>query len=178
MKTRFVLMLLAALLPAAPAAAEILPPFTFEDAEGDQRSLADFAGKVVLLDFWASWCLPCVTEIPALQRLQRAYGARGLAVVPVSIDKSGLPKVRFFYRRQEITDLPAFMDDDHEAVKALGIETVPVSMLIGRDGRVIARHDAPHDWEADAALIEKALAEQPDPRPGSRENGAAGREHR
>lgn len=150
------LAVLLLLLPAA-VAAERLPDFSFQDADNRRLTLADFAGKVVLLDFWASWCAPCVAEIPALDRLQQKYGADGLAVVPVSIDKSGLPKVRFFYRRHDIKHLPAYMDDDHQAVTALGLKTVPASYLIGRDGAVIARFLEPHDWEADQDLIRQAL---------------------
>lgn len=155
-----VLTLLVALLFTAPAAADTLPPFSFIDAEGRSLTLADFAGKVVLLDFWATWCAPCVAEIPALDRLQRAHRDRGLAVVAVSIDRGGLPKVQLFRRLHGITELDIYLDDERRAVAALGIEHIPVGFLIGRDGTVLARHDGPHDWEADTASIERALDER------------------
>lgn len=151
--------LVLALLVLAPlqAFAASLPPFAFADAEGRSVTLADFAGKVVLLDFWASWCAPCVKEMPALDRLQRKYGEQGLAVVPVSIDRLGLPKVRLFYKLHDIAALPVYLDDEREAVRALGIEIVPAGFLIGRDGQVLARIEGPHDWEADEARIRAAL---------------------
>lgn len=155
---RSILALIACLLWALPAAADELPAFSWRDEQGRTLTLADFAGKVVLVDFWASWCAPCVQEIPALARLHHEFAGQGLAVVPISIDKSGLLKVQAFYRRQGITNLPAYMDDAHAAVAALGITTIPVSWLIGRDGKVITRFDGAHDWEADKALIREALA--------------------
>lgn len=148
---------LLTLVTASPAGAETLPAFTFQDAEGRDLTLKDFAGQVVLLDFWASWCAPCVAEIPALDRLQRKYGPRGLAVVAVSIDKAGLPKVRLFHRLHEVQDLAIYLDDERKAVAALGLQHVPASFLVGRDGKVITRSDGPHDWEADEGLIEQAL---------------------
>jgi thiol-disulfide isomerase/thioredoxin len=149
------------LLVAAPAAAETLPPFSFADAQGRSLTLSDFAGRVVLLDFWASWCAPCVAEIPALDRLQRKYRAQGLAVVAVSIDKAGLPKVQLFRKLHGVTDLDTYLDDERIAAEAIGLRHIPASFLIGREGQILARFDGPHDWEADAALIERVLAPAP-----------------
>ncbi len=155
------ILLVLMLLLSAPAAAGSLPPFSFTDAHGRSLTLSDFAGKLVLLDFWASWCAPCVAEMPALDRLQRKYGAQGLAVVAVSVDKAGLPKVQLFRRQHAIVDLDIYLDDERRAAEALGLKNIPVSFLISRDGEVLARFDGPHDWEADAALIEKALGVPP-----------------
>src|SRR5258708_6253237 len=69
----------------------------FDDAQGRSRTLADFKGKVVLLNIWATWCIPCRKEMPALDRLQGAMGGPDFEVVPVSIDRGGIEKVRAFY---------------------------------------------------------------------------------
>lgn len=156
MRARLALLLLLVL--ALPLhAAEPLPDVAIRTADGATVRLSDFRGRVVLLDFWATWCLPCHKELPVLERLHERYGERGLAVLAVSIDRSGLPKVRWLYDKLGLSTLPIHLDENHEASLALGVDAIPAAFLIDRDGRLAARYEGPQDWEAKEADIAALL---------------------
>lgn len=117
-----------------------IKPVTFIDASGRQLSLADYNGKAVLLNYWATWCPPCVKEMPALSELQKKYGAAGLAVVTISQDWNGdlaktSAKVSRFFSLNRIDNLPAYLDDNSESSDHLGIESLPTTIIIDRNGR-------------------------------------------
>ncbi len=143
------------------ASRNVLPEITFADGKGRTLSPAEFHGKVVLLDFWATWCGPCREEFPALDRLQAKLGGRGLAVVPVSIDLKGLPAVDAFYAKLQIQHLPKYIDDTRESAKVLGLRGLPSAVLLDRQGREVARVEGPVDWESAPAttLLAKLLDE-------------------
>lgn len=154
---RPVLLLLALLALPLPAFAQV----AFKDASGRTVGLADFAGKVVLLDVWATWCAPCIHELPQLEALHRELGPQGLAVVALSIDRGGPPKVRLFQQRTGLADLPIYFDDERIAAQALGVTTIPAAFLYDRQGRLIERFDGPHDWAAERQRLERLLADEP-----------------
>jgi thiol-disulfide isomerase/thioredoxin len=147
--------------PGAGFNRKALPNITFADDKGRMLSPAEFRGKVVLLDFWATWCKPCQDEFPAFDRLQVKLGERGLAIVPVSIDLKGLPAVDAFYARFKIGHLPKYVDDTRESVKALGLHGLPSTLVLDRQGREVTRVEGPADWDsaAVAALLTKLLDE-------------------
>lgn len=151
-----ILLLLALfLLFTPPALAQ-----SFQSRDGGPVSVADFAGRVLLLDVWATWCAPCVTELPHLRDLQRDLGPQGLAVAALSIDRGGWPKVDWFLKRHDLSGLPVYLDDDRLAAQALGVTTLPAAFLFDRAGRLVARIDGPHDWAAERARLESLLAGQ------------------
>lgn len=152
---RMVVLVIAALL-ALPARAE---PVSFKDPEGRTVSLADFAGKVVLLDLWATWCAPCVQELPRLEALHRELAPKGLAVAALSIDRGGWPKVRWFLQRNGLSDLPVYLDEERAVPQALDVTAIPAALLYDRGGRLIRRIDGPHDWAAERARLEALLAD-------------------
>ena len=129
------------------AAPKALAAITFEDAQGGQRSLADFHGKVVLLNIWATWCVPCRREMPALDRLQTALGGDGFEVVPVSIDR-GMDVVRKFYAEVGIQKLGMYRDNSGSATRQLGAVGIPTTLLIDRKGREIGRLIGPAEWDS------------------------------
>jgi thiol-disulfide isomerase/thioredoxin len=147
---------LLALCLAFPARAE---PVSFLDAEGHRLTLADFAGKLVLLDVWATWCAPCVAELPQIQALGRELAPKGLAVVALAIDREGWPKVRWHLQRQGLGDLPVYLDEERRAVEALGVKTLPAAFLFDRSGALIERIDGAHDWSAERARLEMLLGQ-------------------
>ncbi len=115
------------------------PEFTLIGADGAEIRLSAYKGKVVLLNFWATWCGPCLAEIPWFVEFQRTHAARGLAVVGISMDEDGWKSVRPFMETQKI-NYPIAIGDDALAQKFGGIESLPETLLIDRDGRIASRH--------------------------------------
>lgn len=138
------------------------PPVTlrFNDGEGRQHSLADFEGKVVLLNVWATWCPPCVKEIPALDRLVTALGDADVAVVAVSVDSKGIDAVRKKFTDLGVHSLAAYIDTSGKAMGAVHAMGLPTSLLLDRGGRVLGRIVGPAAWDDDAtaAFLKQAEA--------------------
>ena len=107
------------------------------DGDGKPVTLQDFAGQVVLLNFWATWCAPCVREMPSLDRLQAKLGGEGLAVVTVSRDRGGANVVMPFYERLELTNLGVYLDPKGAFSRAFKVRGLPTTILIDREGRVV-----------------------------------------
>jgi len=114
------------------------PAFSLMDLNGRKLALADYKGKVVLLDFWATWCGPCRIEIPAFVKLQERYRDQGLVVIGISMDDD-LEPVREFYRDFRMNYAVAMGDQKITQLYG-GIFGLPTTFLIGRDGRIYAKH--------------------------------------
>lgn len=130
------------------SSAETVPALHFTDAEGATVSLGDFRGKTVLLNIWATWCVPCRKEMPALDRLQARLGGTDFEVVALSIDRGGLGAVRPFYEEIGIANLAIYLDEGDAAMRALGITGIPTTLLIDRDGRELRRWIGPAEWDS------------------------------
>jgi len=133
------------IMHAAPKPVAVI---AFEDAEGRQRSLPDFRGKVVLLNIWATWCIPCRKEMPALDRLQSTIGDGEFNIVPLSIDRGGMDVVRKFYAEVGIKKLGMYRDKSGSATRELGAVGIPTTLLIDREGREIGRLIGPAEWDS------------------------------
>ncbi len=120
----------------------------FADGEGKPRSLADFRGKVVLLNVWATWCLPCRKEMPTLDRLQEALGGDQFEVVALSIDRGGADAVRKFYTEIGIRHLAIHVDASGRGGVALTTYGLPTTLLIDAEGRELGRLIGPAEWDA------------------------------
>jgi thiol-disulfide isomerase/thioredoxin len=131
----------------------------FEDANGRARSLSDFAGKVVLLNIWATWCTPCRKEMPTLDRLQTALGGIDFEVVALLIDRR-MDAVRKFFAEVGIQRLAMYLDSSAKATRQLGAVGLPTTLLIDRERREIARLIGPAEWDAPdiAAFISCVIA--------------------
>jgi thiol-disulfide isomerase/thioredoxin len=119
----------------------------FEDDNAQTRNLADFHGKIVLLNIWATWCIPCRKEMPALDRLQTTLGSHDFEIVPLSIDR-GMDLVRKFYLEVGIQKLGRYRDNSGGAVRTLGAVGIPTTLLIDREGREIGRLIGPAEWDS------------------------------
>ncbi|MDO8986443.1 TlpA disulfide reductase family protein [Cypionkella sp.] len=163
MKRRDILLsTLALALMAKPAFAR--PPFTlgddpvpllsppFEDGAGRDLMLSDFAGRVVMLNIWATWCPPCREEMPALDALQRKLGGPDFAVVPISTDRGGIEAVRNFYDDIGIRDLGLYWGEDVRVQLAFAAFGLPTTLLIDRKGQELARVSGPAKWDKPAAI--------------------------
>jgi thiol-disulfide isomerase/thioredoxin len=124
-----------------------VPELRFKDGDGRALSLADFRGKVVLLNIWATWCGPCREEMPTLDRLQAKLGGPDFQVVALSIDRAGLGVVSEFYDEIGIKHLAKYIDDSGKASWQLNAAGLPTTLLIDREGREIARHVGPAEWD-------------------------------
>jgi thiol-disulfide isomerase/thioredoxin len=129
-----------------------LPPLAFSDEQGKRTSLADFRGRVVLLNVWATWCGPCREEMPTLDRLQGLLGGANFEVVALSIDTGGLPVVQAFFKQIGIRHLRPYLDTEHDAMD-IGGTVVPLTLLIDAQGRELGRKLGPAKWD-DPKMIE------------------------
>jgi thiol-disulfide isomerase/thioredoxin len=131
----------------------------FEDADGQSRSLADLRGKVVLLNIWATWCVPCRKEMPTLDRLQAALGGADFEVVALSIDRR-VEAVRKFFAEVGIQKLAMYIDSSAKATRELEAVGLPTTLLINREGREIGRLIGPAEWDSPemAAFIRCEIA--------------------
>jgi thiol-disulfide isomerase/thioredoxin len=125
-----------------------LSEIQFENAQGEAMSLADFHGKVVLLNIWATWCAPCRREMPTLERLQAELGGADFEVVALSIDRNGLPVVKEFYDDLGLRELGIYVDASAKAPRELSALGVPTTLLIDRDGNEIGRLAGPAEWDS------------------------------
>lgn len=169
MRIALVLVLALVALPFAAAAEpgfvfadppKALPEIRFVDGEGRNRTLADFSGKVVLLNIWATWCTPCREEMPTLDRLQAALGGDAFQVVALSIDRKGLAVVRRFYDEIGISHLTIYIDSTSRVFRDLAVVGVPTTLLVDREGREVGRLVGPAEWDTPAmiALIRGRIA--------------------
>lgn len=125
-------------------------PIQAED--GSSVTLEAFRGKIVLLNFWATWCPPCVQELPALDTVQGRLGGKGFQVVPVSTDVLGASAVRKFYRQHGIKHLPVFKDVRGRLAQAMGVQGLPTTFVLDVDGSVIGTHTGFKHWDDPAFM--------------------------
>ncbi len=125
-----------------------IPLLQFEDGEGRAHTLADFKGKLVLLNLWATWCAPCREEMPALDRLQAALSGPRFDVVALSIDQQGLEVARKFFADVGVKSLTLYIDRSAQAAFKLGAVGLPSTLLVDPSGREIGRHVGPAKWDS------------------------------
>lgn len=136
-------------VPPTPA-----PALSFQDGAGRTHHLAEFLGKGVVLNLWATWCPPCVAEMPALDQLASRVAGRGIVVLPVSSDRGGAARVRAFYDSHGIEHLPIWLDPEGAALQSLKLEGIPTTLILNRTGRIAGRLEGAINWAApDAAPL-------------------------
>ncbi len=126
--------------------------FGFTNGDGAPRTLADFRGRLVLLNLWATWCVPCRKEMPALDRLQAKLGGPGFTVVPLSIDHRGRDAVARFYRELGLSSLGIYVDKSANVTYAVNAVGMPTTLLIDAEGRELGRVIGPAEWDGAAML--------------------------
>jgi thiol-disulfide isomerase/thioredoxin len=129
-----------------------LPALEFTDVEDKKLTFADFQGKVLLVNLWATWCPPCIAEMPSLDRLQAATDKDKFLVLPLSLDGPSRPKVVPFYKDKKLAHLGIYFDKARKAMAALDVSLLPTSILVDAQGREIGRMEGEAHWDKPEAI--------------------------
>lgn len=137
-----------------------VPEVTFLDRDGNERTLQDFQGRVVVLNLWATWCAPCRKEMPSLDRLQAKLGGDDLEVIALAVDRGDISKIIGFYEELGVTNLTIYHDPTAKAGRTLRAPGLPTTLVIDRDGGEIGRVLGDAEWDGDdvIALLSAAIA--------------------
>jgi cytochrome c biogenesis protein CcmG, thiol:disulfide interchange protein DsbE len=136
---------------AGPVVQKQAPDITVTALNGSTLKLSDLKGKVVMLNFWATWCPPCREEIPSLMKLNAAMAGKPFQMLAVSVDEGGKPAIEDFFRTSK-TELPAYTDQDGNASKTYGITGVPETFLIDKKGVIVKKVIGPLAWDGPEAI--------------------------
>jgi peroxiredoxin len=131
------------LKPPRPA-----PATPFYTADGAPRTLGDYRGKNLLVNLWATWCMPCVRELPSLSALAGKIGAEGFTFLPISSDIGGAPRVEAFFKQHGITNLPVLIDKDMALMQAFGARGLPSTYVINAKGMIVGLEEGGMNWNA------------------------------
>jgi thiol-disulfide isomerase/thioredoxin len=134
-----------------------MPPITFYAADGSAHRLEEFHGHGMVINFWATWCAPCVAEMPSLAALSKALAPQDIAVLPLSSDRGGAKAVTAWFGAHGITGLPVLLDPKGEAAHTVGADGIPTSVVVDGQGRMRARLEGAANWSnpASVALVKK-----------------------
>jgi len=132
--------------PPVPA-----PPISLVDLAGNTVSLSEFAGRLVLVNLWATWCEPCLREMPSLERMQSRLGDK-ITVLAISEDRGGSKTVEPFINKLGLKSFKIYLDPKSEAGRAFKVSGLPTSFLIDRVGRVLGRVEGAAEWDSPKLL--------------------------
>mgnify|MGYP001797737367 CR=1 FL=1 len=123
----------------------------FTDEGGAEHDLTDDLGKVLLVNFWATWCAPCREEMPELNALQHEMGGEDFKVIAIATGRNSLAGIKKFYAEEEIDALPIFLDGRSTLARATGVLGLPVTIILDQDGREVARLQGGAKWDSESA---------------------------
>ncbi len=139
----------AGLAPIAPTPA---PDLKFQDSAGKRLTLADFRGAGLVVNIWATWCGPCVAELPSFAAIATQLAQVKILVLPISVDFEGVKVVKPFYKSHGIANLPILLDPDGTTTDTLNAPGIPVTLIINPAGQLVARVDGGANWNTQATL--------------------------
>ena len=125
----------------------IAPDFKLRNLNGNYESLSNYRGEVVVLNFWATWCVPCRVEMPSFEKLYRRYRSEGVTVLAITLDKNSEERIQTFVDEYGLS-FPILLDDKSEVERLYPSMTIPFTYVIDREGRVVARVDGAKNWES------------------------------
>lgn len=124
---------------------EAIPDLKFQTLDGKEIKLSDLKSKVTLINFWATWCPPCVKEMPSLQKLSSEYGARGLTVIGVNMDDDPAGVLAPFMAKHQIT-FPSYIDPKGEIAEQIGVSGLPLTLVVDRERKLLLEHTGDEEW--------------------------------
>jgi cytochrome c biogenesis protein CcmG, thiol:disulfide interchange protein DsbE len=130
-----------------PQEGYMAPRFSLRNLKGNLEGLDDHSGKVIIVNFWATWCVPCIKEMPSFESLYRRYRSQGLTLLAVSLDKGDSTKVHKFADKYKLS-FPILLDTEGVAEKLYPSFSIPFTYVIDKQGRVVARVDGAKNWES------------------------------
>ena len=125
----------------------LAPDFSLRNLKGNYQSLDSFSGQVVVLNFWATWCVPCRVEMPSFEKLYRRYRSEGVTVLTVTLDKKSEKNIKSFVEEYELS-FPVLLDEEGKVERLYPSMTIPFTYVIDRKGRIVARVDGAKNWES------------------------------
>jgi len=141
---------------------KVIKDFSFIDGNSKTHKISDHRGKVILLNFWATWCAPCRKEMPGIDTVQAEMAGDDFEVIALSIDTKGIERVKKFLKNLKIKNLAPYNDSTLKSGRAVGVFGLPATLLIDRQGREVGRMVGPTEWDSDEsrALIQ-AIIDKP-----------------
>ena len=133
--------------PFKPQAGYLAPRFSLRNLKGNLEGFDDHSGKVIFVNFWATWCVPCVKEMPSFENLYRRFRSQGMTILAVSLDKGDVDKVKEFSDKHKLS-FPILLDSEGVAEKLYPSFTIPFTYVIDKQGMVVARVDGSKNWES------------------------------
>jgi len=142
-----------------PLKEEPVPDIALKDLPGRTVTLKEYRGKVLLVNFWATWCVPCQWEMPEMEKLYQAFKKEGFVVVAISVDRQGGSVVKPFVEERKLT-YPILLDTRIEAARQFGVAGLPATFLVGADGKIKGIIYGPREWNGEPAraLVRELLA--------------------
>ena len=131
---------------------KVVPSVTFLDQNTNVTEIASFEGRMVLLKLWATWCAPCIKELPALDKLQQALNKNNFMVLVLSLDQGGLAEIVPFWSKLGLSNLDMYIDPSMNSGQILGARGLPTTILISKDGLEIARLEGPAEWDSEELI--------------------------
>jgi thiol-disulfide isomerase/thioredoxin len=128
-------------------AGDLAPDFQLEDTKGNKVSLSELRGKIVMVNFWATWCPPCIEEMPSMERLNEALGGDDFVMLAINTEQNGRAVVPAFLEKTPYT-FPILYDDKGDVQKHYGVFKFPESFIVGKDGKVVEKIIGPLDWSS------------------------------
>lgn len=142
-------------------APQVLPATAFSDEKGTSRTLKDFAGRVLVINFWATWCEPCIREMPSLDALEASLGGEKFGVVAINQDKNGAEVAKPFLDEHGWSHLLLYTDPRSQAVRDMAVRGLPTSLIVDGKGREVARLEGATTWDSPeiVASLQKLIDE-------------------
>ncbi len=126
----------------------LLPDIVYSDENGKEQPFNANRNKLTALHFWATWCVPCIKELPQVNAVQKKYSQKGFKVIALSLDGKNTDKVRKFYKENSIDSLDALFDSSMTSFQQLKVRGLPTTIFVNEEGKVIARTEGNLDWES------------------------------